>query len=104
MEMLTQLLEFIGPILVHYDEVLVGILTVPAFGGIKWALHFIDEWKPWAQQLGAATVALVMMKATVLLNVALPETLEAFTVDSTETAIAAAIAFAIHAGKKKELG
>ncbi len=93
MEILTQGLELLGP-------TVVALLTVPALGGIKRIVTFIDGWPAWAQQISAVLIAAGLAQLGALTNLVIPESFQLFTGETVEALLAAAMAFGVHAGKK----
>lgn len=87
------LLELLGP-------TLVGIVTVPVFGYLKKLLVVIDRQAAWLQQILVVLVAAGLSWLGGVLDVALPGGLSFFTEGDVNALLAAALALAIHAGKK----
>lgn len=93
MDILFQFLEQSLP-------VLAGILTVPILQALKKASSFVDGTAPIVKQILGVVIAFILVKVGAFLNVVIPGELELFTASDVEAAVAAGIAFAIHAGKK----
>ncbi len=100
MEVLQDSLVTMAPLLELYGDIIIAALTVPVYGAIKRWSAFVKGWRPLWQQTAAVTTAAVLAQLAALLNSPLPETLQLFTGEVTQTAIAAGMALAIHAGKK----
>lgn len=79
---------------------LAGILTVPVLQGLKAAWGRLDHAPAIVKQTIGVVVAFFMVKLGAFLSVSLPGDVALFTGDDIEAAIAAAIAFAVHAGRK----
>lgn len=93
MEILLNLLEQTGP-------VLAGIITVPILQGLKSVSSWLDARNPLVKQLLAVVIAFGLTQLGALLGTTLPGELELFTGDDIQGAVAAGIAFAVHAGRK----
>jgi len=93
MEMLTELLAYIGP-------TVVAILTVPLMRGIKYVVTVVDKLPAWVQQLVTVVLAFGLTQLGALTNMVLPESLHLFTDADVAGLISAGMAFAIHAGQK----
>ena len=89
-----ELLELLGP-------TLVGLATVPAMSVVKYIVHAIDRLPAAAQQILAVLIAYGLAQLGTLTNLVLPETLHLFSGETVDALLSAAMAFGIHAGKKK---
>ena len=79
---------------------IIATLSVLTLKGIKAVIPFIDNLSPTPQQFASVAITNVLMWVSTVLAIALPPDLELFTTSTTEGMIAAALALAIHAGKK----
>ena len=94
METLLGLLELLVP-------VLVGILTLVVFDGIKKLTMLKGKLPPWLQQMTVPLVAFgLTWLSAVLGGFVLPETLELFDEPTVSALLSAIAAFAIKAGQK----
>jgi len=90
MDAIVQLLEMLVPIIV-------GIVSVPIFSGIKSAVTFIDGLNPNIQRVLVAVQAWGLAQLAALLNILpLLESLAVFDLTTVETIAAAALAYALH--------
>ena len=93
MDIIWQLVQLIGPAVVAW-------LTVPLLGQLKKAVVAIDKLPSVAQQLIAILMAYGLTLLGGFLSVALPTELALFGEADVSALLSAAMAFAIHAGKK----
>ena len=95
------LAEHVLPLIESVAPVLAGIISVPIFNLIKRrVVPWIDGRSGWVKQLLVTVQTYVLAELSAVAGVVLPETLSGLTLDHTEAAVAAGIAFAVHAGKK----
>lgn len=94
MELLLEFAGVLGP-------AAAGLVTVPALNAVKKASALIDRTPATVKQLLGLTIAFGLTKLGALTNTVLPPTLELFDGSHTEALLAAGIAFAVHAGKRK---
>ncbi len=80
---------------------ILGAITVPVWGGFKRLSGKIDNLPPIAHQFAVLGVASVMTWGSGQLGVMLPLDLSMWTPETTEAALSAGMALAIHAGRKK---
>lgn len=93
MDILFQLLELLGPLIV-------ALLTVPIMNGLKRVVTFIDGTNATVKQILVVIISFGLTQLGELANVALPGELSLFTGDDVGALLSAGIAMAIHAGKK----
>lgn len=97
MDVLFEFLTYVGP-------TVAAILTVPILDGIKRLVGLVDQAPAMLKQLLAVAIAFGLTKLGSFLEVAIPTHLELFTGSDVEALVSAAIAMAIHAGKKASSG
>lgn len=95
--MLEQYLQFVVPLAI-------GGITVPITDLLKRATAKIGQLPSWLKPLVAGTVAFALTHAGVHLDVALPTDLSLFTEGDVQSLASAAVALALHAGKKRAKG
>lgn len=93
MEMLFDLLAAVGP-------AIAGVLTVPILQALKSASDRLDRAPALVKQVLGVLIAFGLTTLGGLLDVTLPGDLALFSGTDVEAAVAAAIAFAVHAGRK----
>lgn len=89
-----QLLDALVPIVI-------GIVSVPVFGGIKKILTFIDGWHANVQRIALVVQVWAIGVLANLLNLQLPENLAAFDLSTVEMIVASALAYFLHFVKKQ---
>lgn len=93
-------MEVLATILGLMATALVGVLTVPAYDGLKKLLQLKGKLPAWVQQLTVPLLAYGLNWLGTVTNFVLPETLELFTADTVSGLLAAGIAMAVKAGKQ----
>jgi hypothetical protein len=96
-------MDFVQIILMLLDlfgVVIVGVLTVPVFDVIKHGVRLLDDAPAWVKQLGVPVISALLGVAGTFLQTPLPDSLELFDVGVVESALSAAIAMAVKAGKQ----
>lgn len=78
----------------------VALLTVPLMEALQKAVVWLDGQMAFVKQIVVVLIAWVLTQLGGLLDLALPTDLALFTGNDMEAVIAAAVAFAIHAGRK----
>jgi len=97
----AQLLEALFDALAYIMPVVVGILTVPAFGGLKTLVAWLDELPASVQQVLVAAMAALLTVIAKWINAELPIDVMLFTEVEVSAWISAVAAFGIHAGQKR---
>ncbi len=82
---------------------IVAMLTVPVMRGIKFLITAVDGFPAWAQQIMTVLIAFGLSKLAALTGTVLPESLELFSGNDAEALVSAALAMAMHAGKKAKV-
>ena len=80
---------------------IIGLVTVPVMAQLKNFVVFIDDMAPGLQRILTALIALALTQLGAFVNIALPTDLVLITADNLEAVMAAGIAMAAHAGRKK---
>ncbi len=81
--------------------VIVAIVSVPLFGYVKKVVVFIDALHPNIQRLLVVVQVWALALLSQLAGVALPDNLAGFELSTVESVVAAALAFLLHAVRKK---
>lgn len=91
----------LGDLLPTLIPVIIGIMVPYIMRGVKFFAAFVDDMKAPYQQMIVTFISWGLVQIGIILNMILPTDIELLTAGDLSGALAAAIAFAVHAGSKK---